>query len=762
MGTSPKTTYQHLKHKTFRKNEDESFTLFFGGDTSFGENYQNVLKEKGKEDILERFGYDYCLQSLQPLMLDSDYVVLNLETPITDLPSSPFTGKKDYVHWTHIEKTPKCLLAHNVSLVSLANNHAFDYGQAGFEQTLSILKQQDLTVIGAGDNIQEAGEPFIGEVSFGKKVFRFAIFAAFEISEAQKKDYRAYADTEKSGLMPLDVALIAKKIQILKGLYPDIYIIFYPHWGRNYQWHDKKQSRLARELIASGIDLILGHGAHMMQEVDRIDNHWCAYSLGNFMFNSVGRYKKLQAPPYSYIATLNIQPNADEYKLSLKLYPIVSNNLITHYQPRFLTDPEFQDFYSVLDNKTNENVNSQSGGFSTDQFGHYQSFSLNLTEKIEPPKWVGMICRAKKVKDYKEHVYVWMAHAFPMSKELVKHNVKLICYSPANVDYDKKTVTGFVMENGLFHKVERPIPKFNYDFHISPDDRVAYRQYKEWLEKNDYEVYTDNAIHTLARDKLETAKVLNKFREGITPYTKTYLHDGAQIEEFLTMADRVFLKPRYGSMGEDILVISKNKVNKDRYDVLYHNDATITSVKNMTVSECVSHVDSIILDENYIIQEGINVKKYHDSVFDIRVILYNIGSSWKSVSETRLGPPSSNVSNNAQGGTSVDTQQFMKDAYSKEESEHLLDMLYSTAAEIAEYLYKNYSNNMNEISFDFMLDNQNNITIAELNTKPGLLGTSDVHAKMVQGLEDNPLIGNMYKQGEYIAKSLLPKLTKPK
>ena len=52
------------------------------------------------------------------------------------------------------------------------------------------------------------------------------------------------------------------------------------------------------------------------------------------MFNSPGRYKKMQAPPYSFVASLSVQVINNHPDIKLKLYPLVSDNKITNYQPR--------------------------------------------------------------------------------------------------------------------------------------------------------------------------------------------------------------------------------------------------------------------------------------------------------------------------------------------------------------------------------------------------------------------------------------------
>lgn len=84
------------------------FKILFVGDLSFGENYQVQYKQKGGENILEERSYDYPLQNLKPILLQSDFVIANLEATITDMVKSPLTDMtKVYVHWTDAKKAPE-------------------------------------------------------------------------------------------------------------------------------------------------------------------------------------------------------------------------------------------------------------------------------------------------------------------------------------------------------------------------------------------------------------------------------------------------------------------------------------------------------------------------------------------------------------------------------------------------------------------------------------------------------------------------------
>jgi len=146
------------------KNPAQPAKIVFVGDTSFGENYQVRIKELNGDNILEKYGYDHSLKRMKRILCEADLSIANLETPVTNVKISPFKGKKSYIHWTDIEKSPESLLKHNINTVSLANNHSFDYGEKGFVQTLDVLEKNSIDYFGVGRNEEHASLPIIRKI----------------------------------------------------------------------------------------------------------------------------------------------------------------------------------------------------------------------------------------------------------------------------------------------------------------------------------------------------------------------------------------------------------------------------------------------------------------------------------------------------------------------------------------------------------------------------------------------------------------------
>ena len=361
---NPQVFKQALKYYPFinivQKNKNR-FSLMFLGDTGFGENYQENIARRGGENILTANGYKYPLAKMKKTLTHADMVFANLETPLTSLKKSPFADKKSWVHRGDVIKTPDTLKQHNIHYVTLANNHTYDYGVEGFTETLNTLEQSGIEYVGAGKNSIDASKPLLINLTSNNVTEKIAIIGAYHWSKNNEKKFDLYANDNKGGINALTVQNMSEQIKTIRKLDPDIFIILSLHWGKNYEWVSDSQREIAKKLLSEGkSDLILSHGAHMVQEFEKIGDKWSVYSIGNFMFNSPGRYKKLKVPPYSFLANLIFEEGAGHFNKHLELYPIVTDNRKTKYQSRFVLKHEFNELSMLLEEKNNQTLVSKS------------------------------------------------------------------------------------------------------------------------------------------------------------------------------------------------------------------------------------------------------------------------------------------------------------------------------------------------------------------------------------------------------------------
>jgi hypothetical protein len=331
----------------------EDVSLLFVGDTHFGESYDS---NNEMLSLLEERGYSDFLNSFSSLLQSADLVIGNLETAVTDIEVSPFEGQKSYTHWTDIDEAPSTFLEQNMTVFSLANNHSMDYGEEGLEQTLAQLNAYGIQTFGAGMDETTANAPYIQTFNIDNHPTTLAIFGGYQYRQSYDYKYDFYAEEESPGVALLSPEFIEEQIKNLENEYDNLYVMAFPHWGDNYEDVSDEQRELAHELIDGGVDMIIGHGAHMLQSIEIYDDHKIVYGIGNFVFNSPGRYQKLDVDPYSAIASLVLSSGEP----TLRLYPIYSDNLVTDYHARFLTEDEFTNI-----SLTNENTTGQ------DEHGHF-------------------------------------------------------------------------------------------------------------------------------------------------------------------------------------------------------------------------------------------------------------------------------------------------------------------------------------------------------------------------------------------------------
>ena len=328
-----------------------TFSLLFGGDIYFGEHEFDAGQSLGGNNILEQFGYRFSLENLLPLLAASDQIILNLETPIlegTSLPPSPKVAAGYPVHHGRGGPTERTLAEVGVTAVSLGNNHAMDHGQEGLIQTLAALDRSGIGYFGAGRNTMEASRPWHQPVKVGDKLLDLFILNAYAYRQPYAQEFQFYATNSTPGVWLLERRAMAQQIHELRAGYPQAFIIILPHWGWNYAAKDAAQQLGAQQMIQAGADLILGHGAHRLQEIDRFQERWILYGLGNFLFNTRGRFGQTQSLPYSLVARLLIEDRGDALAIRLRLYPILSDNRLVHYQPRPVTLVEFHQVKAFL------------------------------------------------------------------------------------------------------------------------------------------------------------------------------------------------------------------------------------------------------------------------------------------------------------------------------------------------------------------------------------------------------------------------------
>lgn len=242
------------------------------GDVSFADNWKIAPKlDQRKEGI-----YGVLSEETVAILRDADIFLLNNEFTYSNR-GKPLANK--YYTFRAAPKRVDHIKEMGADIVSLANNHAYDYGADAFADTLQTLQKANMPYIGGGKDAREAAKPFYFIVNGRKYAFSAA-------TKAEKFILTPEAKESSSGVMRIyDPTKYLKVVR--KAEQECDYNIIYLHWGTegSHKMADG-QYELAKQFIKAGADVVIGAHAHVLQGIQYYKEVPIVYNLGNFIFNA--------------------------------------------------------------------------------------------------------------------------------------------------------------------------------------------------------------------------------------------------------------------------------------------------------------------------------------------------------------------------------------------------------------------------------------------------------------------------------------------
>jgi poly-gamma-glutamate capsule biosynthesis protein CapA/YwtB (metallophosphatase superfamily) len=208
-----------------------------------------------------------------------DALVLNLECCLST--HERRWPDKTYYFRADPEFAVPALSVAGASVASLANNHVLDFRETGLRDTHAHLDDAGVAGVGAGPDRDAALEPAVVEAG-GLTVATVALTDQWPAYAAGKTSPgTAYAPLVRSN--PSTRALVADALDRAAAHDPDV-VVASLHWGPNWDTApDRTQRDFARWLIDSGVDLVHGHSAHVLQGVEVYRGRPIVYDAGDFV-----------------------------------------------------------------------------------------------------------------------------------------------------------------------------------------------------------------------------------------------------------------------------------------------------------------------------------------------------------------------------------------------------------------------------------------------------------------------------------------------
>jgi poly-gamma-glutamate synthesis protein (capsule biosynthesis protein) len=238
--------------------------LSFAGDCTLANHFEDFVGDQ--------FGYPF---ERFDLLSKADISMVNLENPITQRTQRV---KKEF----NFKMNPKylgVLQSAGIDIVTVANNHIFDYGSEGLLDTIHSLDSVGIKHVGAGRNLDEARRCALFEIK-GLRIGFLGYFGSGAFA----------ATSNQAGVAPRSTSMMINDIQSLKQIDKADYVVVNIHWGTEKALYAEEwQVNLAHSVVDAGADLVVGHHPHVLEGIERYKNAFIAYSLGNFLFGGNSR-----------------------------------------------------------------------------------------------------------------------------------------------------------------------------------------------------------------------------------------------------------------------------------------------------------------------------------------------------------------------------------------------------------------------------------------------------------------------------------------
>ena len=239
----------------------EPLRLLFAGDVMLADGPGRLIAAGG--DPLAPFA---------GLLARADYRIGNLECAV----ARGGTADPEKIYSFRADPAALRVLQGRFDALSVANNHAGDFGRAAFVETLEHVAAAGIAAFGGGRNLAEAHRP----LWIARKGLKIAVLGYNEFLPR-----RFEAGPDWLGLAWSEDDLVVDAIRAARAAGADLVIPFM-HWGWEFEPRaGERQRRLARRMIDAGADAVVGGHPHVVQDVETYRGKPVIYSLGNFVFD---------------------------------------------------------------------------------------------------------------------------------------------------------------------------------------------------------------------------------------------------------------------------------------------------------------------------------------------------------------------------------------------------------------------------------------------------------------------------------------------
>lgn len=343
------------------------------------------------------------------------------------------------------------------------------------------------------------------------------------------------------------------------------------------------------------------------------------------------------------------------------------------------------------------------------KFFSYEEYKLFESVNNLNTPLVGIIALRKKNSDY--HRYFEQEEYFRTLCRIGQNNNLQVCiFSHNDINDDKTKINraSFLVDD-KWVDMETQLPLVVYN-------RVKSTplSFLKDLEDKGVKLFTQTEVVKLAGDKLKTQRFLES-KNVKMPIAEKY--SAGNLLKYLNYNESVILKPNFGSQGKGIIYI---KYNSPGYTIKFE-DKEIT-IEDSELEEKVNNIiDYFKLNKNnYIIQQFVNLKKYDDQVFDIRVLMQkdDTGKIKRTGMGARIGGHNRITANLHTGGNKLELSTILKELFNEDLEGPIANNLRDISRNVCD-LIENEVGQLGELALDFLISEDGILYLIEINSRPG-------------------------------------------
>ncbi|NOU90940.1 YheC/YheD family protein [Paenibacillus sp. LMG 31460] len=284
-------------------------------------------------------------------------------------------------------------------------------------------------------------------------------------------------------------------------------------------------------------------------------------------------------------------------------------------------------------------------------------------------------------------------------------NMKIFCFTPSEIDWERKSITGIHCLNRKWLQNKFSFPEVIYN--------RCYRINNRMIERLKANIGSNKWFNHINQfNKHEIHKNLSQWLVQYLP--ETVLYDKEYTSHLLDIHKVLYFKPCYGNKGKGVYRVEL----KDSGEIHIGDHHFVPRIIVGDSLQFQEEIHKLVGSIPYIIQKGVDIQKLHNRIFDIRVLAQKNKKGLWSVTNVVSRIAHKGCFNTSMCKKVCLSEEVLNRLYPPNEVNAIIQSIYDISLRAAEIMEMSTSYHLGELSVDFALDNNGFFWIIEVNGKP--------------------------------------------